>query len=242
MIFLETMRSRPGLISLRLPILFFFVAFLLPIAASSQTQNTQSNAATDVANFHVNSVPKSPANYVPITGKQRLDWFVVSTIGPKSLLGGLWSAGYGTAVNKPKEYGPHWEGFGKRYGMRLTGVSTGNAMEAGLGAIWGEDPRYFHTANQSFGGRVKNVIDLTFRAYGRDGQRHPAYARYIAIAGNNFLSNTWRAPSDNDPQDAALRTVEGVGVRALSNAFSEFITLIWNKHRHDSSASSSTNP
>lgn len=240
-IFLETMRSSSGLISLRLPIIFS-LALLLPIAASSQAQNTQSNAATDVGNFHINSAPKSPADYVSITGKQRLDWFVVTTVGPKSLLGGIFSAAYGTATNQPKEYGPHWEGFGKRYGMRLTGVSTGNAMEAGLGAIWGEDPRYFHTAHQTFGGRVKNVIDLTFRAYGRDGQRHPAYARYIAIAGNNFLSNTWRASSENDASDAALRTAEGFGTRALSNAFSEFVTLVWNKHRHDSGPTSSTNP
>jgi hypothetical protein len=30
-----------------------------------------------------------------------------------------------------------WETlFGKRYGMRLTGVSVSNAMEASLGAIW----------------------------------------------------------------------------------------------------------
>jgi hypothetical protein len=229
------MRSRPILISL-----FFFLALLLPIAASAQAQNTHtSSSTTDAAGLHVNSVPQTAADYHPITGKQRLDWFVVTTVGPKSLLGGLFSAGYGTAVNKPKEYGPHWEGFGKRYGMRLTGVSTSNAMEAGLGAIWGEDPRYFHTVHQTFGGRVKNVLDLTFRGYGRDGKRHPAYARYIAIMGSNFLSNTWRASSENDAQDAALRTLEGFGSRALSNAFSEFVTGLW-KRRHDSG--SSTNP
>jgi hypothetical protein len=233
------MRSSSGLISLRLPIVFF-LALLVPIAASSQAQNTRTSSTTDAAGLHVNSVPQTAADYHPITGKQRLDWFVVTTVGPKSLLAGVFSAAYGTATNQPKEYGPHWEGFGKRYGMRLTGVSTSDAMEAGLGAIWGEDPRYFHTVHQSFGGRVKNAIDLTFRAYGRDGERHPAYARYVAIAGSNFLSNTWRARSENDAQDAAIRTLEGFGTRAASNAFSEFVTLIWNKHRHDSS--SSTNP
>jgi len=55
-------------------------------------------------------------------------------------LSGPLSAALGTATNSPGEYGPHWAGFGKRYGMRLTGVSTGNAMEASLGANLGGRP------------------------------------------------------------------------------------------------------
>ena len=37
----------------------------------------------------------------------------------------------------PSEYGPHWEGYGKRYGIRLTGIATGNAMEAGVAHHFG---------------------------------------------------------------------------------------------------------
>src|SRR5579863_2586189 len=74
-----------------------------------------------------------------VTGSERLKWFAEATVGPATLLGGAVSAGFGTLINRPSEYGTHWNGFGARYGMRLTGISTGNAMEAGLGAIWGED-------------------------------------------------------------------------------------------------------
>ena len=87
-----------------------------------------------------NEVP----NYEPITPAQRMHWFAFSTAGPVSLLlAGPVSAAWGTMLDRPKEYGPHWGGFADRYGMRLTGVSTGNAIEAGVGALWGEDPRYF---------------------------------------------------------------------------------------------------
>ena len=79
-------------------------------------------------------------NYQPASASDRMKWFVVSTAGPLSLLAaGPISAGFGTAINRPKEYGPHWEGFGKRYGMRLTGVSTGNAIEASL--VWFDSER-----------------------------------------------------------------------------------------------------
>ncbi len=145
-----------------------------------------------------------------------------STVGFQSLASGVFSAGISTATNSPHEYGPHWSGFADRYGMRLTGISVGNGMEAGLGSIWGEDPRYFRAANEPFKSRVKNVIDLTFRAYGKDGERHLAYARYSADLGNNFLSNTWREPSESDWQHALIRSAEGMGGRALSNTFKEF--------------------
>jgi hypothetical protein len=160
--------------------------------------------------------------YQPITGEERFKWFAVSTMGPQSLTAGVFSAAIGTAENKPKEYGPSWEGFGKRYGMRLTGISTGNAMEAGLGALWGEDPRYLRAVGEPFGSRVRNVVKMTFLASRRTGRLGPAYARFIAIPGNNFLSNTWRADSEATARDAALRTLLGVLGRMGSNAFQEF--------------------
>jgi hypothetical protein len=180
---------------------------------------------------YVHSVPQTPGDYKAITAEGRFFWFVRSTAGMKSLTAGIISAGYGTAVDKPPEYGTHWEGFGQRYGMRLTGISTGNAIEATLGSVWGEDPRYFHTVHAPFSERVKNVADLTFRAYHRDGERHIAYARFVAVFGNNFLSNTWREPSENDWQHALERSGEGFAGRAISNAVSEFVPEVWRKVR-----------
>jgi len=169
-------------------------------------------------------LPSYPlANYNPVTGTERFKWFVKSTVGPSSLfLSGPLSAALSTATDSPSEYGPHWAGFGKRYGMRLTGVSTGNAMEASLGAIWGEDPRYFPSPNQAFRARVKYVISSTFAAPNRDGRFRPAYARFAGNVGNNFLSNTWRADSVADASHAAQRCLFGVLGKMGSNAFTEF--------------------
>lgn len=106
--------------------------------------------------------------------------------------------------------------------MRLTGVSTGNAMEAGFGALWGEDPTYYRAAELPFKSRVAHIVKGTFIAYDRTGRPMPAYARYIAIPGNNFLSNTWRVQSEASAADAAVRTVTGFLSRMAGNAFSEF--------------------
>jgi hypothetical protein len=166
---------------------------------------------------------ESVPNYHPITAGGRFDWFRTSSVGPVSLLlAGPISAGFGTAVDRPKEYGTHWDGFGKRYGMRLTGISTGSAIEASLGALWGEDPRYFRSPEHSFGARVGYVVKTTFLAPHRDGSWHPAYARFAGNVGNNFLSNTWRADSESSARDAAVRCIWGVTNRMAGQAFSEF--------------------
>lgn len=173
------------------------------------------------------------AVYHPITGDQRLKWFAASTVGPTTLIAGIFSAGIGTALDRPHEYGPGWEGFGDRYGMRLTGVSTGNAIEASFGALWGEDPRYFRVPDEPFKARLGHVIKLTFLARRRDGHYAPAYARYIATPGNNFLSNTWRVDSEANTDDALLRTLLGFAGRMGSNAFAEFSPDIRRLIRHN---------
>jgi hypothetical protein len=167
-------------------------------------------------------VSSAQAPYRMISGKERVLWAVVGTFGPQSLLVGTLTAGIGTARNEPEEYGPHWDGFAKRYGMRFTGVAASNTIEAGLGAIWGEDPRYIRNQNLPFKRRIGNVFLLSFAAHNRQGKLMPAYARYIAIPGNNFLSNTWRVSSDATTGDALSRTGYGVLSKIAGNAWNEF--------------------
>ncbi len=226
------MRREPGLYValLRPHVLCAVVAVLLtyPVLAQDDAEQPRLSDFYNLDHY-VHAVPNNPEDYHPITAEGRLGWFVRGTVGPKSLIGGVFSAGIGTAFNNPYEYGPHWNGFADRFGMRLTGISTGNAIEATLGAAWSEDPRYFHTVHAAFAERAKNVVDLTFRAYHDDGERHPAYARFVAIFGNNFLSNTWRVQSEADWQHAMIRSAEGFGGRFVSNAFSEFFPQVWRK-------------
>jgi hypothetical protein len=179
------------------------------------------------------SASTSPTNsnsaYQPITGKERARWAVLYTIGPKSLAAGVISAGWGTAFNSPEEYGTSWEGFAKRYGMRLTGVATGNAIEASAGAIWKEDPRYFRAPDRSFMQRVAHAGDLTFRTRRADGKLHPAYARYAGNVGNNFLSNTWRVESESTVGAALSRIAVGFAGKFGANLFDEFWPTVRNK-------------
>ena len=168
------------------------------------------------------SAVRGNPTYDPISSEERLKWFIQSTVGPKSLAGGVVSASWGTAINYPKEYGPHWSGFGKRYGMRLTGVATGNAIEAGVGRLWGEDPRYFRSVEKGTLARIGHASVSVFTARHADGRESLAIVRYTGIIGNNFLSNTWRVPSESTTQAALRRTALGFAAKLTSNLFDEF--------------------
>jgi hypothetical protein len=157
-----------------------------------------------------------------ITGQGRFNWVLWNTLGPVSLADGIFASGWGTLVDEPREYGTQWDGFGKRYGMRLTGIATSNTMEAGLGALWGEDPRYRRADGLPFGARVRNVVKMTFLARNDYGEIVPAYARYAGIVGGNFLSNEWRPNSEANTDHAVTRVALGFLGRLSSNAWIEF--------------------
>ena len=166
--------------------------------------------------------PASAPGYLPITAQGRMHWVVSNTIGPANLIAGAIVAGQSTWTNSPEEYGAHWDGFGKRYGIRVAGRATSSLMEAGLGSIWGEDPRYLPTSGQTFKYRLGNVFRMTLVAHNRAGNKMPAYARYLSIPGSTLLSNAWRPDSQTQMADAVGRIYFSLLSHVIGNAFSEF--------------------
>lgn len=162
------------------------------------------------------------ASYDPMTSSERFRWLFTSTLGPPHLLGGAMVAGFGTAINRPNEYGSHWNGWADRYNVRLSGIASSNAIEDVVGYLLHEDPRYFSARGLPFAARLGNVMRLTFLARRDNGNYGPAYARYVAVSGNNFLTNAWRVQSEASAQNALIRIGEGFLSEMAANAFEEF--------------------
>jgi hypothetical protein len=218
--------GEPGAIRMKVTGRVFCSALLLAsMAAAQQIQPGTLAAEADLPNADAANNTAGTSSSVdrgPITGKERVDWAVRGTIGPESLAGELFGAGWDTLVNHPAYYGPHWDGFADRFGVGLSGLALSNTMEAGFGAIWDEDPRYRRDEGAPFGHRLGHTVKMTFMAENRDGQIVPAYARFIAIPGNNFISNAWRAPGDDNVNQALIRTGLGFIGRWGNNTFDEF--------------------
>ncbi len=164
-----------------------------------------------------------PVKIPPIDGHERMKWLLVENLAPGGLVENVLIGAWQTHENTPKEYGPHWTGFAERTGLVTANYGVKSVMEAGLGSIWGEDPRYDQTEGQSFGRRIGHVIKMTFLARDRAGKTMPAYSRFIAIPGSSFLANQWLPDSQATNSDAAVRAGLGFLSRMAENAYKEFI-------------------
>jgi hypothetical protein len=175
------------------------------------------------SNVTPNAKPSALApTYEPISAEQRAAWVLKGTFGPANLGAGVLTSAWGTWHNSPKEWGPHWDGFGKRYGVRLIDGVSGGTIEAGLGAIWGEDPRYYRKPGRPLRERLNHVVASVFIDRDRFGDPMPAYARFIAIPANDFLSAQWRPESHATVQHSSVRIPLSFVNRVISNSFSEF--------------------
>jgi hypothetical protein len=185
-----------------------------PVIAGPASENAES-----VPEDTVVEAGPSPA----VTPWQRLGWFDEKTFGISNLGGSIPGATWQTLFDRPRAAGTHWSGFAERYGVAVSTNAVSNAMEAGLGAIWGEDPRYLRDgARVSFKSRLGHVVKWTVVAPDDKGELRPAYARFIALSGSSFISNAWREPGDTNGQHTLGRIAFGLLGRMGSNAFDEF--------------------
>jgi hypothetical protein len=195
---------------------------LLAAAARAAAQEPPGDALVPQITQARPSLPLSADAYVPITGLERVHWIVDGIVGPRSLgvgvLGGIWQTGF----NTPQEWGRTPSGFGKRYLEREADVAISNTIEAGLGALWGEEPRYIPSGRRGLRPRVQYALKTAFLAQRRDGRLAPAWGRYAGNVFNNLIENSWLPPSATTPGETAIRSVEGMVTRMLGNLWEEF--------------------
>lgn len=158
----------------------------------------------------------------PLDGSERAKWLLRENLGPGALLENVAIGALSTLSNSPTEYGPHWEGFGKRVGLVTANYGVQSVMEVGLGSIWGEDPRYDRTTGQPFKSRLGHAIKMTFLANYKSGGTKLAYGRLIAVPATSFAANSWLPDSQSTAGDAAARAGLSMLSRMAENLFKEF--------------------
>jgi hypothetical protein len=230
-----------ALTAIRLPVIILAAAFslALPGMAGAQEFPIQPGAPADgpgaailPASPPAGGIPSEPRResslyatdpYVPPTGGERADWVVRRSLGWKSLATGTLNAGLQTWRNSPEDWGPGWSGFGKRLGTRQTESLMSHSLEAGLGALWGEDPRYFRSGQRGFGRRLKHAVLSTFLTYRRDGSRDLAWARFAAVPSARAITGLWRPDTQRDWWKLSAQPLgTGLSGKVASNILREF--------------------
>jgi hypothetical protein len=192
-----------------LPILGF--AGLLCFGPSAAEAQALRNPASDTE--------KAPA---PITGVERINWIVEGMLGPRSLGVGVLASTWQTSLRIPDEWSRSAYGFRERYLEHEADVAISNSIEAGLGALWGEDPRYIRAPRGSVRSRVAYAVKTVVLAPRSDGQLKPAWGRFAGNVFNNVIENAWLPPSMTTPGQTALRSANGLLGRLAGNLWDEF--------------------
>lgn len=158
----------------------------------------------------------------PITGAERINWIAEGMLGPRSLAIGALASTWQTSWRIPDEPSRSAFGFRERFLEREADVAISNTIEAGLGALWGEDPRYVRAPPGTARSRAAHALKTVVLAPRADGQLKLAWGRFAGNTLNNVIENAWLPPSMTTPRQTALRGANGMLGRLVGNLWEEF--------------------
>lgn len=157
-----------------------------------------------------------------VTGAERINWIVEGILSPRGLAVGAIASTWQTSWRIPDEWSRSAFGFRERFLEREADVAISNTIEAGLGALWGEDPRYIRAPRGSARSRAAYALKTVVLAPRADGQLKPAWGRFAGNVFNNVIENAWLPPSMTTPGQTALRSANGLLGRLVGNMWDEF--------------------
>jgi hypothetical protein len=160
--------------------------------------------------------------YVPPTPADRLNWVIDGTASIPAIGVTAIDSAWSTRWNWPEEWGRGVKGFGRRFADETASGAISDAIEAGVGTLWGEDPRYQRAPPGTTWRRVRHALLATVVAPRRDGHLAPAWGRFGAIAGATQIQNTWLPRSARTPSSTAWRVADDFIWRGASNVWDEF--------------------
>lgn len=198
-------------------------ALLLSTGVSARAQTPSGTFPSAILLPPTSATDPTATDYVPITTRERVDWIVGGTVGVRSLtVVGPLAAGWLTLFNSPEEWGRTWKGVGQRYAQREADVAISNTLEGGLGALWGEDPRYIRSGRRGIMPRARYAMKTVLMAQRPDGHLAPAWGRYVGNTLNNVIENAWLPPSQTTAGSTAARSALGFASRLGGNLWEEF--------------------
>ena len=160
--------------------------------------------------------------YEPLSNKDKVKLHLNRIYSPSGLAKSAFTAGINQWINDPEEWGQGMKGYGRRYGHRVLNRTIENSIGMAFTTALGEDPRYFYSGEQGIWRRVKYAVVNTLITRTDDGGRRFATWRFAGNFGAQFISISWRPPSENSVRQAVERSGISIGYDVASNIFKEF--------------------
>lgn len=168
------------------------------------------------------TLDQTPEPYVRPDGKKRFNRYVKSIFGPVSLAKDLASAGISTATNSPEEWGPHWQGFGRRFASNLGKSAIKNTTQYALDETFKLDSNFYRSRRRNIGARLKNAVISPFTARTKNGRRVFGFPRLVGTYSSNIIAaETWY-PKRYDYKNGLRSGTISLGTNILFNLVKEF--------------------
>ena len=158
----------------------------------------------------------------PITGGDRLRWYLKATISPLSFMTSAASAGFGQWRDRPKEWREGAEGYSLRFASSYGEHVVRETLVFGASSALHEDNRYLRSGESDFRLRIRYAVGSTFLARRDNGSRRLSFSRMGAFAGAALISRLWQPRSTRGPHSATVNFGTSIGIAAAFNIVREF--------------------
>lgn len=168
----------------------------------------------------------------PLDFQGKTDYFLKSAFSAES----LGRVGLMTSIGQVAGVSEDWGTGGAAYGRRLRNNYTRHLVSSGVrfgvGALRGEDPRFYRSGKEGFLARTGFVLSRTFVVQMDDGSKSIAMGRLAGSFAGNTLGEYMR-PNTQDPwRNSLTRTGIGIGSDVAMRMFREFWPDMKRKFRH----------
>lgn len=199
------------------------VIFSFNFSVSSQSIDFTASGDGFEGKTETGSFLPRQTNYVRPDSNTRFKRYLNSMFGPEALFKAVANAGISTARDTPREWGPHWDGFGKRVASNLgTGIIS-SSVRHGLDETFKLDSHFYRSQKRDTKSRVKNALSSPFLTRTAEGKRVFGFPRIVGTyTGHIVAAEVWFPKRYNVGNGLKGGTIS-LGMSAVYNLVREFI-------------------
>jgi hypothetical protein len=187
-----------------------------PEISNSVTDTNQNSGLPKQVVMPGLKVLQPSTTYVRPNGKTRAKRYFNSMFGPVSLVQAASVAGITTWRNSPEEWGPGWEGFGKRFASNVGKGVIKDSITFGMDEALKVDSHFYRSEKRDTGSRIKNALISPFTARKPNGKRTIGLPRLVGTYSANIIaSETWYP--NRDYKDGLRSGTISLGFNAAFN-------------------------
>jgi hypothetical protein len=161
---------------------------------------------------------------LPMTQTDRTCYWWTHSFNASMLFGAAFNSALDPLVNGSTNayWGQGMEGFGRRFGTRVSQSMAKGTGEALVGAMFKEDPRFYESRKEGFWPRLGFALTHTLIVRNDEGKERFSIGRTAGAFSSGFVGMAWTPDPINTPQDALVRTGTSMGGVVAGSLWKEF--------------------